>query len=74
MKSLMMPFSNNNGAMQFGNSGQNMGFINSKVFKPIRGGGARAPATDTSNYDSQPRGGGAVAPSGGMDFKNFMAQ
>ena len=52
MKSLMMPFSNNNGAMQFGNSGQNMGFINSKVFKPIRGGGARAPATDTSNYDS----------------------
>ena len=29
-----------------------MGFINSKVFKPIRGGGARAPVTDTSNYDS----------------------
>ena len=49
-----------------------MGFINSKVFKPIRGGGARAPATDTSNYDSQPRGGN-VAPSGGMDFKSFMS-
>ena len=51
-----------------------MSFINSKFIKPIIGGGDRAPSTDTSNYDSQPRGGGAVAPSGGMDFKNFMAQ
>ena len=49
-----------------------MGFINSKVFKPIRGGGIRAPAADTSNYDSQPRL-QAAQPSGGMDFKSFMS-
>jgi hypothetical protein len=41
-----------------------MGFFNKNVFKPIRGGGAATSFGD-SNYESQP--------SGGMDFKNFMA-
>ena len=41
-----------------------MGFYNKNVFKPIRGGGISNSFGDNT-FDSQP--------SGGMDFKNFMA-
>lgn len=61
IKSLIMPFTNNSGAMQFGSrlgGHQDTSFFNNKVFKPIRGGGA----SGTNQED------------GGMDFKNFMAQ